>query len=39
MMRVLFEFIQLLFKKWHKKKQPTIKAVNSFIVILNINKD
>ena len=38
-MGVLFEFVRLVFKKLHKKKQPTIKAVNSLIVILNINKD
>ena len=39
MVRVLFEFVRLVFKKLHKKKQPSVKAVNSTVIILNINKD
>ena len=38
-MGVLFEFVRLVFKKLHKKKQPSVKAVNSIVITININKD
>lgn len=39
MTKIVFKLIKLIFRKLHKKKQPTIKAVNSLVFIFNINKD
>ena len=38
MTKMFLELIKLIYKKLHKKKQPTVKAENSIVVII-INKD
>ena len=35
MKRVILKLIQLILKKLHKKKQPSVKAVNSIVIIIN----
>ena len=39
MTKILFELIKLIYKKLHKKKQPTVKAENSIVILITINKD
>lgn len=39
MNKVLSELVRLMIKKLHKKKQPSVKAVNSIVIIINLNKD
>ena len=39
MRRIISRLIRLVFKKLCKKKQPIIKAVNSTIIFIDINKD
>ena len=39
MKKILSKLIKLILKKLHRKKQPTVKAVNSIIISININKD
>ena len=39
MTKKFWKLIKLIFKKIQKKKQPTVKAVNSNVTLIIINKD
>lgn len=39
MTKIISKLIKLIFKSLKKEKQPTVKAENSLIILININKD
>lgn len=39
MTKIILKLIKLIFKSLKKEKQPTVKAENSLIILININKD
>lgn len=39
MTKIILKLIKLIFKNLKKEKQPTVKAENSLIILININKD
>ena len=39
MTKMFLELIKLIYKKLHKNKQLTVKAENSIVILITINKD